>query len=77
MYNSLILIKALVVVFAVIQGIVFLVVTMQSGMLMYGILSSIGTILEMIFLILFINYLLNIVESLMEMDQDIEMLKQK
>jgi len=77
MRDSLIVIKVLLFVFAVIQGVAFLVMSAEAGSLLYGILSSIGTILEMIFLMFFINYLLTIVESLMEMDEDIEGLKIK
>ena len=77
MYDSLIIIKVLLIVFAVIQGISFFVIAAEAGTLLYGILSSIGTIVEMIFVILVINYLLSIVESLMEMDEDLEALKNK
>ena len=77
MYEYLILVKALVLFFAVIQVISIISLSSVAGSLLYGVLSSVGTILEIVLLIFLINYLLNIVMALMDMDEDIEELKQK
>ena len=70
-------IEAILIVFVIIQGISLFIVSNILESWKYALFSMVGTLLELFLLIMVMNYLIRLVEALMEMDEDIELLRQK